>query len=91
MSVLARTLGSLPFAVLASVLVAQPARAQDDDGWRTIEIETTEVTAPDAAITPDGETLIFYFLENPSAELEDILDALKDIRPSGRTATRDIS
>jgi len=61
MSVLTR-LGLLPLAVLASVLVAQPALAQDADGWRTIEIETTEVTAPDVAITPDGETLIFTLL-----------------------------
>ncbi len=56
MSVLPRTL------VLTTVLVAQPVLAQDADGWRTIEIETTEVTAPDVAITPDGETLIFTLL-----------------------------
>lgn len=27
----------------------------------------------------DGETLIFYFLEKPSAELEGVLDKLKDV------------
>jgi hypothetical protein len=26
-----------------------------EDGWRTIEFETTEVTAPDVAVSPDGE------------------------------------
>ena len=59
MSVLPRTLA---LAVLATALLARPTLAQDDDGWRTIEIETTEVTAPDVAITPDGETLIFTLL-----------------------------
>ncbi len=62
MSVRTRTFGLLPLSVLASVLLTQPAHAQDDDGWRTIEIETTEVTAPDVAITPDGESLIFTLL-----------------------------
>ncbi len=56
MSVLPRTLA------LATLLAAQPVLAQDADGWRTIEIETTEVTAPDVAITPDGQTLIFTLL-----------------------------
>ncbi len=50
-------------AVLCAVSGTHPVAAQDDnDGWRTIEIETTEVTAPDVAITPDGETLIFTLL-----------------------------
>ncbi len=32
------------------------------DGWRTIQFETTQVTAPDVAVTPDGEWLIFTML-----------------------------
>ena len=59
MSVIPRT---LPLVALATALAAQPVLAQDADGWRTIEIETTEVTAPDVATTPDGETLIFTLL-----------------------------
>ena len=47
--------------VLVSSVLPNTATAQDD-GWRTIEIETTEVTAPDVAITPDGEWLIFTLL-----------------------------
>ena len=43
------------------LLCVQPGAAQDD-GWRTIEIETTDVTAPDVAITPDGDWLIFTLL-----------------------------
>ncbi|MGB7208707.1 MAG: hypothetical protein WBD27_08610 [Pyrinomonadaceae bacterium] len=31
-------------------------------GWRTIQFETTQVTAPDVAVTPDGEWLIFTML-----------------------------
>ncbi len=31
-------------------------------GWRTVEFETTEVTIPDVAITPDGEWLLFTLL-----------------------------
>ena len=47
--------------VLVTSALPNAAVAQDD-GWSTIEIETTEVTAPDVAITPDGETLIFTML-----------------------------
>ncbi len=36
-----------------SVLLVRPGAAQSDD-WRTIEIETTEVTSSDVAISPDG-------------------------------------
>ena len=32
------------------------------DGWRTIQFETTQVTAPDVAVTPVGEWLIFTML-----------------------------
>jgi imidazolonepropionase-like amidohydrolase/WD40 repeat protein len=44
--------------VLLSLLVVGPAAAQDN-GWRTIEFETTEVTAPDVAVSPDGAWLVF--------------------------------
>ncbi|MCH8247721.1 MAG: PD40 domain-containing protein, partial [Bacteroidetes bacterium] len=62
MSVLPRTFGFLSLSVLATILLAGPAVAQDNDGWHTIEFETTEVTAPDVAISPDGEWLIFTML-----------------------------
>ena len=61
MSVLTRTFGLLLVAAVATILVVQPALAQDD-GWRTIEIETTEVTAPHVAVSPDGEWLVFTML-----------------------------
>ncbi|MGI8783924.1 MAG: hypothetical protein ACR2L2_09800 [Acidobacteriota bacterium] len=32
------------------------------DGWRTIQFETTQVTEPDVALSPDGEWLIFTML-----------------------------
>ena len=49
--------------IAASLLLAlMRTAAAQDDGWRTIEFETTEVTAPDVAITPDGESLIFTML-----------------------------
>ncbi len=49
--------------ILATAVSPKTATAQsDNNGWRTIEIETTEVTAPDVAITPDGQTLIFTML-----------------------------
>ncbi|MEE9533605.1 MAG: amidohydrolase family protein, partial [Acidimicrobiia bacterium] len=44
-----------------SVLLVHPGAAQSDD-WRTIEFETTEVTAPDVATSPDGQWLIFTML-----------------------------
>ncbi len=47
--------------LLTCVLVIPPAAAQDDD-WRTIEFETTEVTAADVALSPDGQWLIFTML-----------------------------
>ena len=62
MSVLPRTSILLPLVVLATALVPQPALAQDDDGWRTIEFETTEVTRADVTVSPDGEWLIFTIL-----------------------------
>jgi len=62
MSFRPRTCGLLPVAVVATVLVSAPANAQNDDGWRTIEFETSEVTTPDVALSPDGEWLIFTML-----------------------------
>ncbi len=52
---------SLWCAVLLSLVLVCPLTAQND-GWRTIEFETTEVTAPDVAISPDGQWLIFTML-----------------------------
>ena len=47
--------------VLATLALPNPAAAQDDD-WRTIEFETTEVTDADITVSPDGESLIFTML-----------------------------
>ncbi len=43
-------------------LSARPLVTSQADGWRTIQFETTQVTAPDVAVTPDGEWLIFTML-----------------------------
>ncbi len=49
--------------VLATSVLPNTAVAQDrDDGWRTIEFETTEVTSADVAVSPDGRWLIFTIL-----------------------------
>jgi WD40 repeat protein len=52
---------SIPIAVVLTLFIVHPATSQDD-GWRTIELETTEVTAPDVAVSPDGEWLVFTLL-----------------------------
>jgi len=52
---------SLWIAASLSFVLVCPLTAQDD-GWRTIEFETTEVTSPDVAVSPDGEWLIFTIL-----------------------------
>ncbi len=54
----------LPLMLSASLslLLACPLTAQDNDGWRTIEFATTEVTDPDIAVSPDGKWLIFTML-----------------------------
>ena len=52
---------SLLLAASISLLLVHPAIAQDDS-WRTLEFETTEVTAPDVAISPDGQWMIFTML-----------------------------
>jgi Tol biopolymer transport system component/imidazolonepropionase-like amidohydrolase len=51
----------LAITVFASLLCASPVAAQDT-GWRAIQFETTEVTAPDVAVSPDGKWLIFALL-----------------------------
>ena len=43
------------------LLVVGPVAAQDS-GWRTIELDTVEVTRPDITVSPDGEWLIFTML-----------------------------
>ncbi len=43
------------------LLCVSPVAAQSDD-WRTIEFETTQVTSPDVALSPEGEWLIFTML-----------------------------
>lgn len=58
MSLLPRTIVPFLLAVTVVALSGEPTRAQDTDSGRTIEVETTEVTASDVATTPDGETLI---------------------------------
>ena len=52
---------SVLLAASISLLFVGPAAAQSDD-WRTIEFETTEVTRPDVAVSPDGQWLIFTML-----------------------------
>ena len=47
--------------VLATLVLPNTAAAQDDN-WRTIEFETTEVTRADVAVSPDGQRLIFTIL-----------------------------
>ena len=44
-----------------SFLVVGSAAAQDND-WRTIELETTEVTEADVALSPDDQWLVFTML-----------------------------
>ena len=49
--------------VLVTSALPNTAAAQDNsDGWRTIEFETTEVTAADVAVSPEGQWLIFTIL-----------------------------
>ena len=51
----------LSFGLFASPTFAQEA-SNAETGWRTIQFETTEVTAPDVAFSPDGQWLIFTLL-----------------------------
>ncbi len=48
--------------VLTVHLIAGPLCAQEDRTWRTIAIETSEVTTPDLAISPDGRWLVLSML-----------------------------
>ena len=50
------------FALVLVTLVLPNTSAAQDDDLRTIEFETSEVTAPDIAVSPDGEWLIFTML-----------------------------
>ncbi len=52
---------SVLLAVSMSLFFVQPTAVQDD-GWRTIEFETTEVTRADVTVSPDGQWLIFTIL-----------------------------
>ncbi len=50
------------FALVFATLVLPNIAAAQDDDLRAIEFETTEVTAPDVAVSPDGEWLVFTML-----------------------------
>ena len=50
------------FALVLVTLVLPNTSAAQDDDLRTIEFETSEVTAPDVAVSPDGKWLIFTML-----------------------------
>jgi imidazolonepropionase-like amidohydrolase/Tol biopolymer transport system component len=41
---------------------SRPLAAQSVGAWRTVEVETSEVTAPDVALSPDGKLLVFTLL-----------------------------
>ncbi|UCC71021.1 MAG: PD40 domain-containing protein [Gemmatimonadota bacterium] len=85
------------FAVIAaflSLLWGAPVTAQQTD-WRTIEFETSQVTSPDVALSPDGNWLVFTILghlfrlpvEGGSAEqltFGPYYDAEPAISPDGR-------
>ena len=49
-------------ALVLVTLVLQNTAAAQDDGWRSIEFETTEVTEVDVVVSPDGQWLIFTIL-----------------------------
>lgn len=48
--------------LLTAQLAPRPLLAQDLGSWRTIDVETREVTSPDLAIAPDGRWLVFTML-----------------------------
>ncbi len=52
---------SVLLTVCLSAVLVRLGAAQSD-GWRTIEFETSEVTAADVTLSPDGEWLIFTLL-----------------------------
>ena len=52
----ARRAGSMFPPIFVAIVVVSPAAVQDDD-WRTLEFETTGVTATDVTVSPDGQWL----------------------------------
>ena len=72
--------------VLATLVLPNTAAAQDDD-LRTIEFETTEVTAPDVAVSPDGEGLIFTMLGEKSTTNIAIASDSQGFRQNKQAAT----
>lgn len=50
----------LPLGLAVSAMAG--SSAAQGNGWRTVNFETTQVTAPDVAIAPNGEWLIFTML-----------------------------
>jgi imidazolonepropionase-like amidohydrolase/Tol biopolymer transport system component len=55
------TISSITLVIGTTLTTAHSASAQGP-GWRTISFETKEVTAPDIAVSPDGEWLVFTML-----------------------------
>ncbi|MEE8447345.1 MAG: hypothetical protein V3S52_06820 [Gemmatimonadota bacterium] len=49
-------------ATLLTLSLVSCSGPPSDDGWRTIEFETDEVTDPDVAVSPDGRWLIFTMI-----------------------------
>jgi dipeptidyl aminopeptidase/acylaminoacyl peptidase len=47
---------------LSAVSISAQESPQAENGWRIIEFETTEVTAPDIAVSPDGAWAVFTLL-----------------------------
>ncbi len=45
--------------VLSAVPISAHASPQSENGWRTIELETTELAAPVVTVSPDGELVAF--------------------------------
>ena len=50
------------FALVLATSALPNAAAAQNDNWRTIEFDTTEVTTPDLAVSPDDQWLIFTML-----------------------------
>ena len=81
-------------AVLVAIIAAGPATAQTN-GWRTVSFETSQVTTPDVAVSPDGQFLIFtmlgklFRLSVKGGEAEQLTfgpyyDAVPSISPDGK-------
>ena len=45
--------------LLVTTLLLLPVRVYEQPSFRTITIDTSEVTTPAVAVTPDGRTLVF--------------------------------